>query len=99
LGQYPTDYKKEVESLEAAAAVLSISDDDGITRTSQEASQAVQEYVIASARHQANRPKGSAIDDARWRELASEVESARQRWSKSRDTFTSATRSALKSLK
>lgn len=105
-GQYPTDYKEDLEKLDAAVAVLSISTPKTVSKLSTEASQHLRHYVLASAEHQADRPKGDAMQPASYQQAFSAwqagdkaVETAKVRWKEARAAFVDATRAELDALK
>lgn len=105
-GQYPTEYKRDLESLDSATGVLRISTGTRIVDASELATERLREYVAASARHEANRPRGSGMqadrkqrDLEQWREAAAVVENARTQWIDARRTFVSAVRSELDAFK
>jgi hypothetical protein len=105
-GQYPTDYKTDLESLESASALLSISVEGPVIEASERASDAVQEWVNASAKFQANRPVGRQRpaegipqgEDASLG-LREKADHARHEWLLAREAFISAARNALQSIK
>jgi hypothetical protein len=105
-GQYPTDYKEDLEGLEAAVAVLSIATPPAVGARSSEAGEHLRDYVLASAKHQATKPKGDPMDSAayaedlsRWRAGNDAVEAARTRWRVTRAAFIDAARAELHALR
>jgi hypothetical protein len=105
-GQYPTDYKEDLEELEAAVAVLSISTSETLSKLAAEASGELRDYVLANAAHQAARPRGNAMDPASYQRARSEwrvgdkaVEIARDNWKELRAAFVKAARADLDALK
>lgn len=105
-GQYPPDYKKDLEGLATAEAVLSVSAADMLRAGAEEASSRLRTYVTANAVHQARRPKGSPRDPdayaalkAEWNSGSVEVLTARDSWSRSRNEFVRAVRNELDGLR
>jgi hypothetical protein len=103
--QYPTDYKRDLESLGSATEVLRISTADGIVVASERATAILSEYVEESARHQANKPRGSATEANRyqrdvedWKSREELVEKARENWLAARHQFVIAVRAELEGL-
>ena len=105
-GQYPTDYKEDLEELEAAVAVLSISTSETLSKLATEASAELRNYVLANAAHQAARPRGSAMEPgsyqralSEWRVGNKDVDPARDSWKDLRAVFVKAARADLDALK
>ena len=104
-GQYPTDYKEDLEKLDAAVAVLSISTPEGVSRLATDASQHLRDFLLMNARHQGERPKGNAMEPASyqqamtaWRMGDKDVETAQAKWKQARAALIAAIRHELDAL-
>jgi hypothetical protein len=58
-GQYPTDYKEDLERLDAAVAVLAVGTPDALRSVAVNGAALLRNYVTASAAHQRSKPKQS----------------------------------------
>jgi hypothetical protein len=107
-GQYPTDYKEDLQKLDTAVAVLIISTSERLSGLASEGNRHLRAYVCAKADHQADRPQGSAMQAARYKEALSAwnsgekavaVAKAKATWEETRATFLDTTRAQLDALK
>lgn len=105
-GQYPTDYKKDREELDAAVAALAITSPEAVSVSAAKASEDLHAYVEASRRHQASKPKGDVGHAAdyqqalsTWNQRYQDVETLKDQWRQSRSVFISAARAELDVLK
>lgn len=104
-GQYPTDYKQDLEKLAAAEAVLAVSTPESLSAMARDASVHLRGYVAAKAAHQARKPKGDPTDphhyrqqESEWKMEADDIKAALVSWTEGHERFLRAARSELAKL-